>query len=750
MSQDATTPQPAKKESITGEVWGGLAAMLVALPSAIAFGVAIHGKLGVEYVAQGAVAGILGAIALGLLAPIFGGAPRLITAPCAPAAAVMGALAGELIAGVPGISAAVSPAQATLFMTLVGLLSGGLQFLYGSVGGGRLIKYIPFPVVSGYLSGVGVKIFLDQVPKFFGFSVAKDLPLWQGLISPDHWKWQGVVVGSVTMLGMLFGRKVTKAVPPPILGLIGGILAYFGLGMLDPSLLHLENNKLIIGPVGASGGSFLGSFAERWASIGGLHLADLRALLMPALTLSVLLSIDTLKTCVIVDALTRSRHNSNRELIGQGIGNIAAALIGGVPGSGTMGATLMNVNSGGKTKLSSLLEGVFVLTVFLLFSKLIGWVPIGALAGILIIVAFRMFDRSIFHLLKQRSTVLDFCVIATVVIVAVTKGLIEAAGIGVALAIFLFIREQIRGSVIRRKLYGNQISSKQHRLPAEKKALEEFGTLTTVCELQGSLFFGTTDQLFSELEPDLKMCRHVILDMRRVQSVDFTAAHMLEQIESMLKERGGHLIFTSLPASVPTGQDLQSYFNQVGLMKKSQNVKVFDSLDAALEWTEDRILDEQRLLQKGQEKALELPEIELLHEFETDHILTALKTIVKERTYRAGDPIFKRGDSGDELFLIRRGIVRIILPLSNGRVHNLATFARGNFFGDMAFLERGIRSADAVASTLVDLFVISRNEFDEASKKNPLLGVKIFARLARTLAFRLRHTDNELRALQEA
>ncbi len=156
------------------------------------------------------------------------------------------------------------------------------------------------------------------------------------------------------------------------------------------------------------------------------------------------------------------------------------------------------------------------------------------------------------------------------------------------------------------------------------------------------------------------------------------------------------------------------------------------------------------MLQKGQEKPLELPEIELLEEFEADHILTDLKACVQERSFAAGQTIFKRGEPGDELFLIRRGIVRILLPLGNGKHHNLATFARGNFFGDMAFLERGIRSADAVAAAPTDLFVISRKDFDAASIKNPLLGVKIFARLARTLAVRLRHTDNELRALQEA
>jgi len=120
----------------------------------------------------------------------------------------------------------------------------------------------------------------------------------------------------------------------------------------------------VIGPVGGGMGAVIAAFGERWTAVAAVRFADLAALVVPALTLSVLLSIDTLKTCVVVDALTRSRHNSNRELIGQGAGNFASALIGGMPGSGTMGATLVNVNSGGRTRLSGLMEGVFVLAAF--------------------------------------------------------------------------------------------------------------------------------------------------------------------------------------------------------------------------------------------------------------------------------------------------------------------------------------------------------------------------------------------------
>jgi sulfate permease, SulP family len=722
--------------------------MLVALPSSIAYGVAIYALLGPDFVGQGVRAGILGAIAMGLVVPWLGGAPRLISAPCAPAAAVLAALGAELAAGTRGPGGPVAPDHVVVLMTLVALLSGGLQCLYGVIGGGRLIKYIPYPVVSGYLSGVGALIFLSQVPTFLGLS--KGVRLLEGVISPESWQWPAFVVGGVTIAGVLLAPRLTRAVPATILGFVGGLLAYFGLGLLRPELLQLDHNNLVLGHVGGGAGAVWSALGERWSALRALQPADLGALVVPALTLSVLLSIDTLKTCVVVDALTRSRHNSDRELLGQGAGNLASALIGGMPGAGTMGATLVNLNSGGRTRLSGVLEGVFVLAAFLLFGNWIAWVPIAALAGILIVVAFRMFDWNSFHLLRQTSTLLDFCVIAAVVVVAVTVSLIAASAAGLALAIILFIREQIRGSVIRRKVSGSEISSKQHRLPAEQALLERHGAQTTVCELQGSLFFGTTDQLLTELEPDLKRCRYLILDMRRVQSVDFTAAHMLEQFEATLKERRGFLIFSRIPASLPTGQNLEAYFAQVGVMKPKHHVLKFESLDDALQWVEDQILAEEQPDRVHAEAPLELAQIELLREFEADQTLATLASCVMERSFAPGQIIFKGGDTGDELFLIRRGVVRIVLPLGGGSHHNLAAFGPGDFLGEMAFLDRGTRSADAMATSVTDLFVISRARFDEVSNQHPIIGVKLFARLARALALRLRHTDGELRALYES
>ena len=727
----------ARPENLAGDLWGGLAAMLVALPSAIAFGVTIFSPLGGTYVAQGAIAGILGVTALGLIAGAFGGTNRLITAPCAPAAAVMSALAIQLMQD------GASGESAVLMLTLVGLICGAIQVSFGAVGLGRLIKYVPFPVVSGYLSGVGLIIIVSQVPKFLG--VPKEIHFWESLVSSSLWQWQGVVVGVVTVAVMATAPMFTKAVPAAILGLAAGVLAYFGLGLADPALLALQGNALVIGPLGGAGAGFGEAISGRWKAVGDLDFAVVGRLLVPAATLAVLLSIDTLKTCVVLDALTRSRHNSNRELIGQGLGNLASSFIGGVPGAGQMGATLVNMSSGAHTRLSGLVEGALALVAFLVLGTFIAWIPIAALAGILIVIGFRMFDRDSLHLLKSRTTILDFAVIVAVVVVALTVSLIAASGVGIALAIVLFIREQIRGSIVRGKAYGNQMFSKRVRLPAEMEILEKRGDSTAIFELQGSLFFGTTDQLYTTLEPELKARSYIILDMRRVQSVDLTAVHMLEQIQAMLAERKAFLIFSALPANVPSGQDMRKYFDEVGLVKTERLIQTFNELDEALEWVEERLIEEEHL-ERLQEKPLELREIDVfLGRKETT--LAALESCMDKRSYKAGEKIFARGDAGDEMFLIRRGAVRIVLPISDTQGHHLATFGRSDFFGEMAFLDPAARSADALALTDTDLFALSRKRFDTLAEEHKKLAIGLVLGVARVLAIRLRYANAELRAM---
>ncbi len=733
----------AGTSSWSDDVWGGLAAMLVALPSSVAFGILVYTALGQEYAGQGAMAGLLGAAALGIVAPLCGRTGGLISAPCAPAAAVLTALIAGLLSGEGGVK--LGPEAIMPMVALTVLLSALLQTIYGIVGGGRLIKFIPYQVVSGYLSGVGLLIAIGQLPKLLG--LPKGIPLARGLISPELWKFQGLTVGIVTMTVMALAPLVTKKIPAVILGLFGGILTYFALAPFSPGLLELNGNPLIIGPLQTSG-SFLDAVSNRILPMLQIDIASFGRILVPALTLSVLLSIDTLKTCVGLDVQMRSRHNSNRELIGQGLGNLASFFVGGIPGAGTMGPTLVNIASGGRTFRSGVIEGLFVVLALLLLSTLIAWVPIGALAGILLMIAWRMFDKNMIHLLRYPAGRLDFCVIAGVVLVALTVDLIAASGVGIALAILLFIRDQVRGSVIRRKRYLNQMSSKTRRQASDREILKRDGGQGVFCELQGNLFFGTADQLFSQLEPDLRTSRFLLLDMRHVQSIDYTAVHLFEQMHARLAERGGQLLFSGMPSGVLEQRDFERYLEQMGLVHEGNGVMIRETQDSALEWMEERILETAGVTAADQEGLMELKDFRLFREFSADD-LASLAGCIGELSLRQGEKAFCSGDTGDELYLVRRGTLRVLLPLEGGKYHHLATVCRGGVIGELAFLDRGIRSADVDAKVDTDLYVLSRSRFNELARANAAMGVQVFARLALSIAESLRQTDAELRVLEE-
>jgi SulP family sulfate permease len=710
--------------------------MLVALPSAIAFGVAIYGPLGGEYAAFGAFGGAAGAAAMGLVAGVLGGTRRLITAPCAPASAVLSAFVITLFH--KGIAAPTI----VLLLAIVGVVCGVLQIVLGMIGLGRLMKYMPYPVVSGYLTAIGVIIISSQMAPFLG--VASTGQFWSTVLSPDKWHWQAAVIGIATIIAMVTAPKITKAVPSVIFGLLAGGLAFIAMALADHRLLASVGNPLIVGPLGGSGLRALAASLGRWHTFGDLRRGELALVVLPALTLTVLLSIDTLKTSIVVDVLSQTRHDSNRELMGQGCANAASALIGGLPGAGTMGATMVNISSGAQSSASSVIEGGLALLAFLVLSPFLSWVPVAALAGILIVIGARMIDRRSVVLLRSRATLVDFAVIVAVVITALTVSLISASGVGIALAILLFLREQIGGSIVRQRASGNELSSKRVRTPTEADILKEFGTRVAVYELQGSLFFGTANQLYTELEPELATRTYLILDMRRVQTIDVTAAEMLRQVQTTMAGNGGQLLFSQIPTTRPGGRDVQRYLNSTGTAAGSGTARVFSELDAALEWVEDRILEDITRVYEI-EQPLALNEMELFANLSPDAV-TALERCIERRSYSASDAIFVGGDPGDTLFLIRRGEVRINLPVDAATRLHLATFGRGTFFGEVAFLDGQTRSADAVACAETDVYVLSRASFDALATTYGAAANAVLHGLARTLAVRLRNANAELRA----
>ncbi|WP_310440552.1 SLC26A/SulP transporter family protein [Sulfuricurvum sp.] len=723
-----------KRENFSGDFWGGTAAMLVALPAAIAFGVTIYAVIGGHYAAYGAVAGILGVAAIGIVAALMGGTERLISAPSAPAAAVLAAFALQCL------NSGIGPDLLFVMLMIVAFLAGLFQILFGVIGLGKLIKYMPFPVVSGYLSGVGLYIFASQAPIFLG--LPQGTHFWDAFEIVNGWKWQSIAVGLITIITMLYADKIFRVIPAVITALVIGVGAYFTLGLIDPSLFQ-ANNAFVIGELGGSAGiNFVQMFTGRFETLLFIGWEEMAFLFFPALTLAALLSIDTLKTCVILDSMTHSFHDSNKELIAQGSGNIVSALIGGMPGSGTMGATMVNISSGAKTRLSGLIEGIMAVVAFLVLATFIAWIPVATLAGILIVIGLRMIDRHSIKLLQSRQTALDFFIIVAVAFTALSISLIAAAGVGLILAVVLYIAQQIGASVVYRHFDGTEARSKIVRCKEEENLLRNNGNDFSVYELHGSLFFGTANQLYTILQDDLQHKKYIIMDMKRVQTVDLTAAHILLQIKDILHDREGYLLLCRLPHKLPSGDDLENYFNHVGLLKHLSPIKVFDDLDDAIEWAEDKIIKEGLLEQKGEE-LLDLSNFDLF-KGRKEETLEEIRSLAEIRTYKKGEMIYSEGEGSGEIFLIRRGSVRIMLPYPGRKSVHLSTLGQNNFFGEFSFLEGAPHYTDTVAASDTDLYCISREAYDLFSKHHKKASLHFMQSLAAVLAERLRLTRSEL------
>ena len=440
-----------KRKLIFPEIIGGFSALLVALPSAIAYSLIIFSGLGISYSKQAAIAGIVGTIVLSIIASMFGKTPGMITAPSAPAGAVLSAYVMELVH-----RKNVSLEYIPIFVTLTALFAGLLQFATGRAGLGKLVKYIPYPVVTGYLGSVGILIIWGQIPKILGFGKSSEVFTALASYNLKYQNYIHFLIGSSTILAMILAIRISKKIPPAVFALSIGIITFFALGSFADGLFSLTNNPFVIGKISVSPLEFIENISRTWTLILGFDIDLVLNLIVPVVTLGFVLSIDTLKTCIVHDSMKQTRHDSNRELMGQGFANIVSSLMGGIPGSGTLGPTLVNLNSGGKTKLSGAFVGIFSTLILFFIPAILSWIPIAALAGVLIVLGFRMLDWNSFRLLRNKGTIIDFIVIIIVIISALLYDLVTAAGTGIGMAILLFIREQIRFSVIYRKMTGDQ------------------------------------------------------------------------------------------------------------------------------------------------------------------------------------------------------------------------------------------------------------------------------------------------------
>ncbi len=733
--------------NLKGDFMGGLTTAVITLPWAIAFGIVAYAPLGEQYIAQGALAGLYSVIVSGLLASVLGGTTGLISLPTALQAVMTTSIVTTILKN-PEI-AALGSNQVTVVLVLTAMaiaMAAIFQLILGASGGGKLVKFIPYPVIAGFMNGIAIIIFMGQLRPLFG--VAKDASLIGIFTGAVPFRYDTLIVGAVTIVAMLTTRKLTKAIPGSLVGLLCGVAAYFVIGkFFNPALMQVTNNPLIIGPIPSA-------FPTPKQVAAFFSVADVISprligmLVVPALTLGVLASIDTLLTSVVTDMFTRTKHNSVKELFAQGASNLSAAVFGGLPVAGSTLHALVNINAGGRTMLAGIFHSLIVLFIVLFLGSLVQWIPMAVLAGILLITAFTMVEAESINLSLKKSALGNLLVLVAVAAITVAVDLMIAVVVGLVITAFLFIKEQINKTIIRRTFTANLIHSKKIRNHDAMKILEEKGESIKVYELSGSIFFGTCDKLFAEMEKDFdRFC--IILDFKRVHTIDLTGAQLLKQIIDRVKEKGNHVLlsYLDLPGNVDK-QRLRRFMADAGVIKAVGEDFIFADTDHAQEWAEDALI--QKELAAQVEKAqLDLSNFSVFAEFDAEQLET-IRQHLHPLHFNKSDIVFKEGDPGDKIYFILSGGVSVLASVSdNGRARRLTTFGEGVFFGDMAILEGKPRSATVRADSDTELLYMSVDDFQHLVKNEPLIASKMLMGMAKELSYRLRLTSIEVRTLEE-
>ncbi len=734
--------------NLKGDILGGITTSVISLPLAIAFGIVAFAPLGEAYVAQGALTGLYGVIVAGILTSLFGGTPGQIAVPTAPMSVMVTSIIATLLKD-PEIMA-LGDSQVTVILVLVSmtiLMAGLLQVVMGAIGGGKLIKYIPYPVIAGFMNGIAIIIFLGQLRPLFG--VPKDTEFLALFSGGASLRYETMIVGAITIIAMLLAKRVSKTVPASLVGLLCGVAAYFAIARLfNPDLLNLQGNPLVIGAIPSAVPTPKQIF-NFIALADQIPLHKLASLIIPALTLSVLASIDTLLTSVVTDMVTRNKHNSTKELFGQGLGNLATACCGGLPVAGSTLATMVNVNAGGRTPLAGVVNSVTVLLVVMFLGSLVQWIPVSVLAGILLLTSLSMIESESINLSLKKSALGNLFVIVAVTVITVAVDLIVAVLIGLVITAFLFIKEQIGKNIVRRMYTGDLIRSKKIRSQQAMKILEEKGHRIKVYELSGSLFFGTCDKLLSELEKVMDSFA-IILDLRRVDTIDLTGAQLLKQIVDRIHENGNNLLISYLNEDCGDEKArMYQMMQDMGVISSVGLDFIFPDTDHAQEWAEDSLIQQEMAAAKIERHRLALRHLSVFQDLTKDQ-LEIVRQHMHPATYKKNDIVFKEGDPGDSIYFLLSGEVSVLASIAgNGRARRLATFGEGVFFGDMAILEKKPRSATVRADSVAELLYMTVAEFDDLVQNRPLIASKMLLGMTRELSYRLRLTTIEVRTLEE-
>ena len=533
--------------NIKGDLFGGVTAAIVALPLALAFGVASG---------AGASAGLWGAVLVGLFAALFGGTPSLISEPTGPMTVVITTVIASLTARNPENGLAMA-------FTVV-MLAGVLQIVFGFLKLGRYITQMPYTVISGFMSGIGIILVVLQIGPFLGQAIPN-----------------GGVMGTLTALPQLIG---SARLPEVILALVTLAILWLTPGAVKkiapPQLIALVIGTLLsLTLLSNGGGEEIRRIGELSSGFPQLRLPyfeldDLKIMLVDAAVLGMLGCIDALLTAVIADSITRTEHDSNKELIGQGLGNLVSGLFGGLPGAGATMGTVVNIQAGGRSALSGISRALILMLVILAFKDLASEIPQAVLAGIALKVGVDIVDWGFLkraHLISIKGALIMYLVIALTVLV----DLIAAVGVGVFIANILTIDKM--SSLQSKSVKSVSTGDGDLMIPDDEKALLDQGKgQVLLFQLNGAMIFGVAKAIGREHNA-ITDCKAVIFDLGEVSHLGVTAALAVENAVEEALEKGRQVYVVG--ATGTTERRLE----KLGLFKKVPPEHTNISRRAALE-----------------------------------------------------------------------------------------------------------------------------------------------------------------------
>lgn len=487
-------PNRLTTSNLKGDVFGGLTAAIVALPLALAFGVASG---------AGPAAGLYGAICVGLFAALFGGTGAQISGPTGPMTIVLASVFTQF-AGQPAVA-----------FTVV-MMAGGFQVLFGYLRLGRYINLMPYPVISGFMTGIGCILIIMQLDPLLGYStptnVINALTVLPGYLANPNYA--ALTVGLVALaIGVFTPARLGRVLPSPLLAIVGGTLLALWLG----------NTPLL--------GTMPSGFPL--PHVPQFDFALLNQMLVSAAILAALGSVDSLLTSLVADNVTRSFHDSDKELVGQGIGNLVAGLFGGIAGAGATVRTLSNVQAGGRTPLSGIVHAAALLAIMLGLGKWVAWVPHAALAGLLIKVGVDVID---WRYLKRlhRAPLIDSVLMLVVLLLTVFVDVVTAVGVGMVIASLALVKEmaQLQVESIRTVTEPDQAGMFDPDTAALMLAHRE---QIMFLHLSGLISFGAANELLRRFSSTSDY-RVLVIDLLDVPLVDGSAAMALEQVIRQAKD----------------------------------------------------------------------------------------------------------------------------------------------------------------------------------------------------------------------